>query len=179
MNDDVDERALVVRAGAGDRRSFAALHASHADGVRGFLFHLGVRPHDLDDAEQEVFLVALSGLSTFAARSSFRTWLYGIAVNVARGAARKRGPVSEAPDLPIEHSPAEDAQRRELASTLAREIARLPDALREAFVLHHVEAWPAKDSSRALGIPEGTLRRRAFEARALLSARLTRDGVNR
>lgn len=177
MNDDVDERVLVVRAGAGDRQSFAALHASHADGVRRFLLHLGVRPHDLDDAEQEVFLVALSGLSSFAARSTFRTWLYGIAVNVARGMARKHRVTEEPREHPHDDPPAAIAERGELAEALRREIARLSESLREAFVLHHVLEFPSSESSKTLGIPEGTLRRRALEAREILSRRLVRSGA--
>jgi len=46
-------------------------------------------PQDAEDATQEVLLKALTGLATFAERSSFRTWLYRIVVNHVLN--RKRG----------------------------------------------------------------------------------------
>jgi RNA polymerase sigma factor (sigma-70 family) len=38
-------------------------------------------PHDAEDATQEIFIKAMTRLSSFEERSSFRTWLYRIAVN--------------------------------------------------------------------------------------------------
>lgn len=179
MNEDTAERILVERAGAGDRAAFSALHAAHREGLRRFLFHLAVRQNDLDDAEQEVFLVTLRGLDTFAARSTFRTWIYGIAVNVARTMLRRQRPRVEIEDVPVDVDPAGVEEGRELADRLARAIARLPEPQKEAFVLHHVEDWSFPEVSAALGVPEGTLRRRVFEARASLRLWLERREVAR
>jgi len=38
-------------------------------------------PHDAEDATQEILIKVVTKLSTFEAKSSFRTWLYRIAVN--------------------------------------------------------------------------------------------------
>lgn len=179
MNEDTAERILVERAAAGDRAAFAALHAAHREGLRRFLFHLAVRPDDLDDAEQEVFLVTLRGLDTFAARSTFRTWIYGIAVNVARTIVRRARPQSEIEDMAIDSDPASVEEGRELAARLTRAIARLPEPQKEAFVLHHVEDWSFPEVSAALGVPEGTLRRRVFEARDSLRVWLEKREVTR
>jgi len=179
MNEDTAERILVERAGAGDRAAFAALHAAHRDGLRRFLFHLAVRQDDLDDAEQEVFLVTLRGLDTYAAKSTFRTWIYGIAVNVARTIVRRARPQSEIEDVPVDSDPASVEEGRELAARLARAIARLPEPQKEAFVLHHVEGWSFPEVSTALGVPEGSLRRRVFEARASLRLWLEQREVSR
>ena len=47
------------------------------------LRRLGVQVDQLDDAAHDVFLVVFRRLAEFQGRSSFRTWLFGIAHNVA------------------------------------------------------------------------------------------------
>ena len=46
-------------------------------------------PHEAEDATQEVLIKVLTKLSTFEARSSFRTWLYRIVVNHALNIKRR------------------------------------------------------------------------------------------
>jgi RNA polymerase sigma-70 factor, ECF subfamily len=159
---------LVERARSGDRAAFAALYDRHAKGVRNFVFHLGVRSDDLDDVQQEVFLVVLRSLDTFAARATFRTWLFGVAANAARAAGRRARSGGEAGETAVESNPSRGAEHAELTARLRGAIARLPEPQREAFVLHHVEGWNFADIAAALGAPEGTLRRRALEAREQL-----------
>jgi RNA polymerase sigma-70 factor (ECF subfamily) len=48
-------------------------------------------------------------------------------------------------------SPSERAQRREQGVRLARALAALPDAQREAVVLRHLEDWPLADIAAHLG----------------------------
>src|SRR5256885_136825 len=45
---------------------------------------LGVPPSHADDAVQEVFIVVHRRLPEFQGRSALKTWLYGIALRVAR-----------------------------------------------------------------------------------------------
>src|ERR1700722_8443188 len=45
---------------------------------------LGVPASQVDDVVQEVFLVVHRKLASFEGRSSLKTWLYGIALRVAR-----------------------------------------------------------------------------------------------
>src|ERR1044071_7430098 len=51
--------------------------------------HLGIPDASLADVVQDVFLVVHRRLSDFEARSSVRTWLYGITVRVARDHRRR------------------------------------------------------------------------------------------
>jgi RNA polymerase sigma factor (sigma-70 family) len=78
---DLEDRALVARARTGSREALEALIRRH----QGWIYNIAVRmlyhPHDAEDATQEILLKAVTRLSSFEGRSSFRTWLYRIVVN--------------------------------------------------------------------------------------------------
>lgn len=88
-----DTAALARRAGAGDVDGFNELYRSVAPALYAWA-NLHVVPAlrrrlDPDDLVQEVSYRALRSISTYGpARASFRTWLFAIANNVLREAAR-------------------------------------------------------------------------------------------
>src|SRR5688572_19066717 len=73
--------AASVRLGASD---MAAVYEAHFQFVWRCLRSLGVRDDVLDDALQDVFVVVQRKLSQFDGQANLRTWLYGIALRVAR-----------------------------------------------------------------------------------------------
>jgi RNA polymerase sigma factor (sigma-70 family) len=78
---DHEDQDLVIRARSGDRKALEDLVQRH----QGWIYNIAVRmlfhPQDAEDATQEILLKALTRLSSFEGRSSFRTWLYRIVVN--------------------------------------------------------------------------------------------------
>src|SRR3989449_2793229 len=78
--DDVD-RSLVVRASAGDSEALEELVRRHQAWIYNIAIRMLAHPQDAEDTTQEVLIKALTRLSSFEGRSSFRTWLYRIAVN--------------------------------------------------------------------------------------------------
>ena len=78
---DPEDHVLVLRARAGDRQALEDLVQRH----QGWIYNIAVRmlyyPQDAEDAAQEILLKAVTRLSSFEGRSSFRTWLYRIVVN--------------------------------------------------------------------------------------------------
>ncbi len=78
---DLEDHALVARARSGSREALEALVRRH----RGWIYNLAVRmlyhPHDAEDATQEILIKAVTRLSSFEGRSSFRTWLYRLVIN--------------------------------------------------------------------------------------------------
>jgi RNA polymerase sigma factor (sigma-70 family) len=84
------DHALVERARAGEREALEELVGRH----QAWMYNLAVRmlshPADAEDAAQEILIKALTRLSSFEGRSSFRTWLYRIAVNHLLNAGRGR-----------------------------------------------------------------------------------------
>src|SRR6266581_2314176 len=78
---DLEDRALVARARSGSREALEELVRRH----QGWIYNIAIRmlyhPHDAEDATQEILIKAITRLSSFEGRSSFRTWLYRIVVN--------------------------------------------------------------------------------------------------
>ncbi|MFG0318529.1 MAG: RNA polymerase sigma factor [Planctomycetota bacterium JB042] len=153
-----------------DRDAFRALLGRELPRVRAFLSRLGAPTDDLDDLTQEVFLTVIRRLGWFRHESKISTWVFGIAVNVLRGWRRRRDvDVRELDGIrSAGPTPDGDLVAREEGERLRRTLQRLSPPLREVFVLRHVEGLPAVDVAEALGLPEGTVRRRAHEARLRL-----------
>ncbi len=78
---DPEDHALVLRARSGDRKALEELIQRH----QGWIYNIALRmvfyPQDAEDATQEILLKAVTSLSSFEGRSSFRTWLYRVVVN--------------------------------------------------------------------------------------------------
>jgi RNA polymerase sigma-70 factor (ECF subfamily) len=85
-----EEAALVARARRGDAPAFEDLYHRSRDKVYTLCLNLCGNHEDAQDLLQETFVHACRGLPKFAGRSAFSTWLYRIAINVVRGAARRR-----------------------------------------------------------------------------------------
>src|SRR3989440_10916480 len=114
---DLEDRTLVARTRAGNREALGELVQRH----QGWIYNIAVRmlahPQDAEDATQEILIKALTRLSSFEGRSSFRTWLYRLVVkhvlNMRRGRAERPLTFSEygrgldgTPDLDLPDSAA-------------------------------------------------------------------------
>ena len=84
------DQNLLMHARSGDRKALEDLLERH----QGWIFNIALRmlyhPQDAEDATQEILVKILTRLSCFEGRSSFRTWLYRIAVNHLLNIRRSR-----------------------------------------------------------------------------------------
>jgi RNA polymerase sigma factor (sigma-70 family) len=78
---DADDRELVTRAQDGSRHALEQLIRRHQAWIYNIVLRMLYYPNDAEDITQEILIKLATKLSTFEARSSFRTWLYRIAVN--------------------------------------------------------------------------------------------------
>ena len=172
---------LMRRWQRGDAAAFAALVERWQQPVARFLARL-VGPTDrVADLCQEVFLRVLRAGPRYRVDGRFSTWLFQIALNVARDAGRRRrhAPVP----LPDENSgrsrprlagaPADElCARRELAQAVACAVAELPPPLREVLALRHDQDMSFEEMARVLGTPASTLKSRFAAALHRLRDRL-------
>lgn len=157
------------------REHWSEFYDAHAGFVFRALRRLGVATESLEDATQEVFLIAFERAEVFEQRSSVRTWLHGIAFNVARRHFYARGR-SQAERLSAvlvddQHLNQEEALARKRA---VEEIYALLDCLtpdqRAVFVLTELEQLSAPEIAEITGAPLNTvysrlrLGRREFDA---------------
>src|SRR5437773_10488638 len=87
---DPEDHALVARAQSGYRDALEALIQRHQAWIYNIAVRMLYHPQDAEDATQEVLIKALTRLSSFEGRSSFRTWLYRIVVNHVLNTKRGR-----------------------------------------------------------------------------------------
>lgn len=193
---DPDYEALLAR----DEAAFGALVAR----MHGPLMRLAtgyVRERSVaEDVVQETWLTCLDRLDSFEGRSSFKTWVYGIALNIARARRRRERRwlpfTSWGLDASDSRKPTVDARRfgtdrmwskppdpwsnvpeaRLLgAETLGRvreAIDSLPEKQREVIVLRDVAGLEAPEVARMLGISAENERVRLHRARAAVRGML-------
>lgn len=80
LNSETDTN-LVTKAHGGDMDALDALVRRHQSWVFNLALRMVWRREVAEDATQEILIKAVTKLSTFAGLSSFRTWIYRIAVN--------------------------------------------------------------------------------------------------
>jgi RNA polymerase sigma-70 factor, ECF subfamily len=160
--------------------SFAEIFQEHARFLWRALAGLGVRPADVDDALQEVFLVVHRRLREFDGRS-LRSWLYAICLRVAsdyRRSARVRHEVAvpEVPDSAFAASQHNQLEASLLFGRLKRVLDELDEEQRGAFVLYEIEELTLRETAEALGCPLQTVYSRLRSARAHVEAHFRRAG---
>jgi RNA polymerase sigma-70 factor (ECF subfamily) len=177
-------RALVVRARAGDRAAWTSLYRMSYRPVFRRLCYLLGDPSAAEDVAQEVFAVALGGLDGFGDRGAFVGWLLGIAHNLARKHWRSRSSAGRAhermkplADVVSRDDPERAHEQRNRAAMLYEIVDRLPDSLREVFVLRDLERVPARDIAAQLELTEEVVFVRACRARARVKSELAARGV--
>lgn len=148
-------------------RLLGGLYQAHAGAIFGALRRWGVPDRSVDDALQETFLIASRKLGEFEGRSTHLTWLFGIALRVARGVRRKR--VLEAAedwDAVDDRSGAdEQLDARRAAARLDQLLGQLEESQREVFVLAELEEMSAPEIAEITGAKLNTVYSRLRLAR--------------
>jgi RNA polymerase sigma-70 factor (ECF subfamily) len=134
------------------------------------------------DMVQDAFVRAYTSLRDCRDRTRFRAWLFQTlrhrCLDHLKEARRRNVPLDAAgPLVDTADGPAVLAERRRLRAGIARALAALPAAQREAFVMHYVDGMPYETMAELLGTSVSAMKMRALRAREMLSAQLRRDDV--
>lgn len=188
QHQELEDQELVKLAQGGDNRAFDELVRRYENKVYRLTFKILRHEDDAGEALQDAFMSAYRGLKNFKADSTFSTWLYRVATNAALMKYRKRrdGHVSleqsqsydedadklEIPDWSA--LPDEDLLTGELDDILAEGLSRLPDELREVFVMRDIEELSNSDVAERLQLTVPAVKSRLHRARLQLRDRLNR-----
>lgn len=143
-------------------------YRAHAPRVGRLLSRLGIAGQDLEDTLQDVFVIVHRKLPEFEGRSSLKTWIYAIAIRVARrrretrfrermelerradeaATARLEGATASAE----EGNPQAYLERLEGMELFDAVISHLDDDKREIFILREVEQLTAPEISKITGV---------------------------
>lgn len=170
---------------ARDDDRLRALMSSYHSMVWRTVQNLGVSAADVEDAVQQVFIIAANKLRLIELGRE-RSFLAGVSVRVASRFRRTRDRRREAfdadaPDRPsMDRGPGEELDRVEARRLFERLLDSMPDDLRLAFVMYEIEELTLVEISTALEIPLGTAASRVRRARQLFTAKARRlDGGRR
>ena len=185
------DAGLVRRFNAGDDAAFVAIMERYRAKI--FTVTLGLlRNHaDAEEITQDTFIRAHRGLARFRGDSSLATWLYRIAVNLARNRywyffrRRRQDSLSLDCALSEENSgtfsdlvadvspdPAQETATGEFTNLINACMERLDTRHREILTLRNVLNRSYEEIAQTLGINVGTVKSRIARARENLRARL-------
>ena len=159
-----------------------ALFRELAPRVARLLRKCGVPPDELDDAVQEVFLVAHARGGYEPGPALAFTWLAEIGVRVAFAQRRKRrARAVEEPNerairrMPSHVTPIHDVEAVELVRLLQGAFASLPIETARVFILCEFEGQSCEAVARVLKVPVGTVYSRLHAARKAFSRAASQD----
>jgi RNA polymerase sigma-70 factor, ECF subfamily len=136
------------------------------------LRRLGVPAHTVDDATQQVFLIAAERLDDIREHSE-RSFAFGTALRVAQSFRRRlaREPVSAEGDHNASPLPGPDelSDQRRARETLNRLLDELPLELRTVFILFELEGLTSPEIAELTNVPLGTVASRLRRARERFS----------
>jgi RNA polymerase sigma-70 factor, ECF subfamily len=159
---------------------FADVYREYFDFVWRSAQGLGTRPASLEDVVQEIFVVVHRRLAEFEGRSTVRTWLSRIVLNVVRHHRRslsRKSPHELSREEPRDpdalpsrgHDPFERAVLSEGTRLVQQVLETLGDEKREMIVLADIEGLAVPEIAEALGLKLNTaysrlrLARKAFD----------------
>jgi RNA polymerase sigma-70 factor, ECF subfamily len=164
----------------GNAAAFEAIVARWQQPIARFFHRYAGVEQGINDLCQEVFLRLYCAGPRYRETGAFSSWLYRIALNVARDAGRRcRRPTLSLVNQEIvdRAGGAEDAcQRQELADCVSDALAMLPEPLRLVLVLRHYECLSFEEIARLTGSPASTVKSRFAAALERLRARLQQSG---
>ncbi len=170
------DEELMCAYREGNFPAFDALYARHKGPLYRFVLH-GVRGRAIaEELFQEIWIRVVEARHRYYPSAKFTTWLYTIAHNrlVDHWRAKELASAGE-PDDGVSAGEAADparvAEGREALGRLAEAIAALPDAQREAFLLHEEAGLTALEIAAATGSePEAVKSRLRYAYQKLKSA---------
>jgi len=171
--------ALPARPVAVTVDRLSAMFHHHYDFVWRSVRRLGVLPEAVDDAAQEVFVVASRKLDAIELGKE-KAFLFGAAIRVAsdsrRAQNRRRQASSEDQPEPIDATPALDelVDQKRARAILDDLVSRLPEDTRPVFVLFELEGMTMAKIASYLDLPVGTVASRLRRARELFAAHVAR-----
>jgi RNA polymerase sigma-70 factor (ECF subfamily) len=175
-----DDALVIERVLAGEIQLFSELVSRHQAALYRHAVGM-VLDHDVAaDMVQDAFIRAYTSLRQCRDRERFRAWLFQTLRNrcldYLKEARRKNIRLDDAgPFLDPTEGPADIVERKRLRAQLMDALAQLPEAQREAFVMHYVEDVPSETMAELLDAKVSALKMRVMRARETLSAAL-REG---
>jgi RNA polymerase sigma-70 factor (ECF subfamily) len=160
---------LVLAFQQGSREAFTELFERYRDPLYGFFHRRLDNPARAEELTQECFLALLRNVERYEPRAGFRSYLYGIDINMVSAERRKAGR-ELADDDTVKDPPARE--NPDAALWVRAALGRLDRVDREVLMLREYEQLSYREIGALLRLPINTVRSRLFRARMALKEQL-------
>lgn len=179
-----DDRDLLKRLANREQAAIRLLFERHQARVFRFVLRIVRIEATAEEVTNEVFLEVWKQAQAYEGRAAPLTWILAIAYRRAVSVLRRKGETSLDDDLANEvEDAAPNPELALLAGDTALALRRCLDALspehRTIVDLVYYQELSVAEVSAVVGIPEGTVKTRLFNARKRLSKLLLAAGIDR
>ena len=170
---DIDSE-LIKKAKKGSHGAFNILMNKYYPRVYASIFSFIKSKEDSEDLSQQTFIKVWQQLDTFRGDSAFFTWVYRIAINLAKNFVTSSGFKKQKINTSIQEAEIDINSFNDIESAVIHNesleeisyfIDSLPESLKTAFVLRESEGKSYEEIATITETPIGTVRSRIFRAR--------------
>jgi RNA polymerase sigma-70 factor (ECF subfamily) len=181
--DEPSDSELIARFLEGSEEAFNRLVLKHQRRAYNIAYRFLAQHEDALEVAQDAFVRVYRNLRRFKGRSSFKTWLYKIILNLARNRYRQRVSRGELKKVSLDNpkqyedsagpreiedrslSPMREIGGREIGREIQRGLMQLAAEHRQAIILRHIEGLSYAEMAQVLQCAEGTVKSRLHRAR--------------
>lgn len=146
--------------------------------LHSFLTRLLGDTEEAKEAMHTTILKAWESRNGFQGRSQFKTWLFRIAINVAKDMMRRDRGLVPLEDAPLEgQGPPDRLERLEEAARVREALKLLPERQRTALLLKVYGGLKYGEISKAMDLSEGAVKAHIHHALRKLREVLSRDDL--
>jgi RNA polymerase sigma-70 factor (ECF subfamily) len=160
----------------GDMVAFNKMVDRYKDRLMNVIGRMLSSQEEAEDIVQETFIRVYQHRQSFNFEHCFSTWIYTIALNLARNELRKRRKFKFYDITEMQGNEVEFAVDAKLPSRLPQALDKavktLPEKYRVAFLLRDVQELPYEEVAKVLDVPLGTVKSRVNRARLMLREKL-------
>lgn len=177
-NPRVTDKELMELIQAGDERAFGILVERFQDRLLNFVGRIVIDRETAKELIQETFLRIFSRKASYTPDYAVSTWIYTIALNLARSELRKKKlrryiSLDFIKDEIDAELPAKiDLRAESLSPIIEQAIAKLPEDYKTAFILCDIQRLPYQQIAEVMRVPVGTVKSRINRARSMLRDKL-------
>lgn len=174
ISDLASDAELLEASKRGERAAFGALVERYQNVVSAVSYSRTRDQALSEDVAQETFLAAWRQLDQLREANRLKSWLCGIARNLARKARRRtsRETTTDVVEGVSLDNPFDDVCEAQAERVVGEALARVPENYRDVLVLYYREHRSIKDVARALDLSEAAALQRLARGRQYLA-----DGV--
>lgn len=170
----MQEDNLLVDAFLADRSevAFRQLYRSKTPALYQMALRLTANPQEAEELVQKTWVKAIEKISGFEGRSTLKTWLTGIVINLFREQTRKKSitvnSIEEDMSAPLASTSSGQLDKIDLENA----IRQLSPGYKEILILHDIEGYTHQEIGELLKISAGTSKSQLFQARKKIRAQL-------